>query len=45
MILTPSIRVIASLFGFAAAGERRMVAVAVVVLAAICLSAALGAGG
>jgi uncharacterized membrane protein len=45
VILTPSFRVIASLVGFAAAGERRMVAVAVVVLAAICLSAALGAGG
>lgn len=45
VILTPSIRVIASLLGFAVAGERRMVAVAVVVLAVICLSAALGAGG
>lgn len=45
VILTPSIRVIASLLGFAAAGERRMVAVAAIVLAAICLSAAFGAGG
>ena len=45
VILTPSVRVIASLLGFAALGERRMVAVALIVLAAICLSAVLGAGG
>ena len=45
VILTPSVWVMASLVGFAAGGERRMVAVAVVVLAVICLSAALGAGG
>lgn len=45
VIITPSIRVIAALVGFAASGERRMVAVAATVLAAICLSAALGAGG
>lgn len=45
VILTPSVRVLASLLGFAVAGERRMVAVAAIVLAAICLSAALGAGG
>jgi uncharacterized membrane protein len=45
VILTPSIRVVASLVGFAVTGERRMVAVAAIVLAVICLSAALAAGG
>ena len=45
VILTPSIRVMASLVGFTVAGERRMAAVSLIVLAAICLSAALGAGG
>jgi hypothetical protein len=37
--------VAASLVGFAASGERRMTAVALIVLAIICLSAILGAGG
>jgi uncharacterized membrane protein len=45
VILTPSFRVAASFLGFAASGERRMAAVALVVLAVICLSAILGAGG
>jgi uncharacterized membrane protein len=45
VILTPTLRVVASLLGFAASGERRMVVVALVVLAVICLSAGLGAGG
>ena len=45
VILTPSLRVVASLAGFAAARERRMAAIAIVVLAIIALSAAVGAGG
>lgn len=45
VILTPSMRVVASLLGFAVGGERRMAVVAAIVLATICLSAALGAGG
>ncbi|MGD0863013.1 MAG: DUF1634 domain-containing protein [Candidatus Limnocylindrales bacterium] len=45
VILTPSLRVVASLVGFAMSGERRMAGVALVVLAVICLSAAVGAGG
>ena len=45
MILTPSVRVVAAMAGFAATGERRMSFVAVVVLAVICLGAVLGAGG
>jgi uncharacterized membrane protein len=45
VILTPSLRVAASLVGFTAAGERRMAVVALAVLAIICLSAAVGAGG
>ena len=45
VILTPSVRVAASLVAFAASGERRMTAVALIVLAIICLSAILGAGG
>lgn len=45
VILTPSVRVVASLAGFAALGDRRMTAVALVILGVICLSAFLGAGG
>lgn len=45
VILTPTLRVVASLIGFMSSGERRMAGVAVVVLAVIGLSAALGAGG
>jgi uncharacterized membrane protein len=45
VILTPFVRVAASLVGFAASGERRMAVVALIVLAIICLSAILGAGG
>jgi uncharacterized membrane protein len=45
VILTPSIRVIAALAGFAGAGERRMAVVALIVLAVICLGAIVGAGG
>ena len=45
VILTPSVRVIASFVGLAASGERLMAAVALVVLAVICVGALLGAGG
>jgi uncharacterized membrane protein len=45
VILTPTLRVVASFIGFTTSGERRMAVVALVILAVICLSAALGAGG
>ncbi len=45
VILTPSIRVVAALAGFAGAGERRMIVVALIILAVICLGAIVGAGG
>ena len=45
VILTPSVRVAASCVGFVASRERAMAAVALVVLAVICLSAVVGAGG
>ena len=44
-ILTPSVRVGASLVGFAAARERRMAILALAVLGVICLGAFAGAGG
>ena len=45
VILTPAVRVVASLVGYLATGERRMASVALAVLGIICLSALVGAGG
>jgi uncharacterized membrane protein len=45
VILTPLVRVFASLLGFAVAGERRMAVVALTVAVVISLSAFVGAQG
>lgn len=44
VVATPAARVLASLVGFALERDRRMVAVALAILAVIGLSASLGAG-
>lgn len=44
VVVTPAARVLASLIGFALERDRRMVAVALAILAVIGLSASLGAG-
>ena len=45
VILTPAVRVGASLAGFAAAGDRRQAAIALAVLAIMLLGVTLGRGG
>jgi uncharacterized membrane protein len=44
LLATPAARVTASLVGFAAQGDRRMVAIAVAVLAVMALGVAIGMG-